>query len=172
MAQETDKELVRRVKRGDRVAFDLLFTRYQHKIHSLVGRYVRDPDEALDVAQEAFIKAWRALPQFRGDSQFYTWLYRIAVNCAKNHLVARDRRPPNLDFDIDDEGVGATPDQLQDLDDPESLLARDELQFQVWRGPEHSAPMPALFHRIKSKNPAFSMRRQALALIRLVFFPT
>lgn len=132
VTQETDKELVRRVKKGDRVAFDLLFTRYQHKIHSLVGRYVRDPDEALDVAQEAFIKAWRALPQFRGDSQFYTWLYRIAVNCAKNHLVARDRRPPSLDFDIGVDGVGATPDLLQDLDDPESLLARDELQKAIF----------------------------------------
>ena len=132
VAQETDKELVRRVKRGDRIAFDLLFTRYQHRIHSLVARYVRDPEEALDVVQEAFIKAWRALPQFRGDSQFYTWLYRIAVNAAKNHLVARDRRPPGLDFDIQDVENGTTPVQLQELEEPESLLARDELQRAIF----------------------------------------
>ena len=102
MAQDTDKELVRRVKRGDRAAFDLLFSRYQHKIHNLVARYVRDSEEVLDVTQEAFIKAFRALPKFRGDSQFYTWLYRIAINTAKNHLVAKGRRPPGVDVDVSD----------------------------------------------------------------------
>jgi RNA polymerase sigma-70 factor, ECF subfamily len=132
VAQNTDQELVRRVKKGDRIAFDLLFTRYQHKIHHLVSRYVRDADEVLDVTQEAFIKAWRALPQFRGESQFYTWLYRIAVNCAKNHLALRDRRPPGLDFDVDDPDAGPVHDQLRDLDDPESLVARDELQLAIF----------------------------------------
>lgn len=132
MAQSTDQELVRRVRKGDRAAFDLLFTRYQHRIHHLVSRYVRDPEEVLDVAQEAFIKAWRALPQFRGDSQFYTWLYRIAVNCAKNHLASRDRRPPSLDFDLDDEDAGPLPERLHDPDDPEALAAKDELEQAIF----------------------------------------
>lgn len=133
MAQSTDQELVRRVKKGDAIAFDLLFTRYQHRIHHLVCRYIRDPEDALDVVQEAFIKAWRALPQFRGESQFYTWLYRIAVNCSKNHLVSRDRRPPNLDFDLDEDlNRNSVPEQLHDLDDPEALAARDELQTGIF----------------------------------------
>ena len=99
MARDTDKELVRRVQKGDRRAFDLLFSRYQHKIHGLVSRYVRAHDEIDDVVQEAFIKAYRALPRFRGESAFYTWLYRIAINTAKNYLVARSRRPPDVDVD-------------------------------------------------------------------------
>jgi len=132
LAQSTDQELVRRVKKGDQAAFDLLFTRYQHRIHQLISRFIRDPEEVLDVAQEAFIKAWRALPQFRGDSQFYTWLYRIAVNCAKNHLAGRDRRPSTIDFDLDDEEAGSLPDRLRDPDDPESLNARDELETAIF----------------------------------------
>ncbi len=99
MAKDTDKELVRRVQKGDRHAFDLLFSRYQHKILNLVSRYLRDREDVEDVAQEAFIKAFRALPRFRGESAFYTWLYRIAINTAKNHLVARSRRPPGIDVD-------------------------------------------------------------------------
>jgi RNA polymerase sigma-70 factor (ECF subfamily) len=101
-AVETDQQLVARVQTGDSRAFDLLVLKYQHKIFSLIGRYVHDADEVQDVAQEAFIKAYRALPKFRGDSQFYTWLYRIAVNTAKNHLVSRSRRPPGSDVDVDD----------------------------------------------------------------------
>jgi len=131
VSQETDKELVRRVKKGDRLAFDLLFTRYQHRIHHLVLRYVRDPEDALDVTQEAFIRAYRALPQFRGDSQFYTWMYRIAVNTAKHHLAARDRRPGTIA--MEDEESTAVPESLWDLDDPESLLARDELQAVIFK---------------------------------------
>src|SRR5690625_7480583 len=96
---DADQQLVKRVQRGDKAAFDLLVLKYQHKILSLVSRYVRDADEMQDVAQEAFIKAYRALPKFRGDSAFYTWLYRIAINTAKNHLVARGRRPPSSDVD-------------------------------------------------------------------------
>lgn len=128
MAQDTDKELVKRVQRGDQAAFDLLFARYQSKILNLIARYVRDSDEVRDVAQEAFIKAYRALPRFRGESAFYTWLYRIAINTAKNHLVARSRRPPSVDVDVDDADYRDDADSLRDAEDPEAALARDQLQ--------------------------------------------
>jgi len=127
VAKETDKELVRRVKKGDKHAFDLLFLRYQHKIVNLVARYLRDPEEVEDVAQEAFIKAFRALPRFRGDSAFYTWLYRIAINTAKNHLVARSRRPPGTDVDVEDAEFMDGTDALKESESPEAALARDEL---------------------------------------------
>lgn len=127
-AAETDQQLVARVQKGDSRAFDLLVLKYQHKIFSLIGRYVHDADEVQDVAQEAFIKAYRALPKFRGDSQFYTWLYRIAVNTAKNHLVSRSRRPPGSDVEVEDaeyfEGGGA----LRDIETPESALFGAELK--------------------------------------------
>ena len=127
MAEDTDKELVRRVKKGDRDAFDLLFSRYQHKILNLVSRYLRDPQDVEDVAQEAFIKAFRALPRFRGDSAFYTWLYRIAINTAKNHLVARGRRPPGTDVDVEDAEYYDGNDALRERESPEAALARDQL---------------------------------------------
>ena len=127
-AAETDQQLVARVQKGDSRAFDLLVLKYQHKIFSLIGRYVHDADEVQDVAQEAFVKAYRALPKFRGDSQFYTWLYRIAVNTAKNHLVSRSRRPPGSDVEVEDaeyyEGGGA----LRDIETPESALFGAELK--------------------------------------------
>src|SRR5690606_40831886 len=91
--RDVDAELVSRVQRGDKKAFELLMLKYQRKILRLLSRFIRDPAEVEDVAQEAFIKAYRALPQFRGDSAFYTWLYRIAINTAKNHLSASGRRP-------------------------------------------------------------------------------
>ena len=100
--ESTDKELVKRVQKGDKGAFDLLVLKYEHKIVNLVMRYVRDPETALDISQEAFIKAYRALPRFRGDSAFYTWLYRIAVNTAKNHLAAQRRRPMDIELDLQD----------------------------------------------------------------------
>src|SRR5210317_195900 len=99
---QVDQLLVERVQKGDKQAFDLLINKYQHRIISLVGRYVSDHAEAMDVAQEAFIKAYRAIDRFRGDSAFYTWLYRIAINTAKNWLVARKRRPPSTDIDATD----------------------------------------------------------------------
>jgi len=102
VAKDTDTELVRRAKHGDPRAFDLLFSRYQYRIVSLVSRYLRDVDDVQDVVQEAFIKAYRALPRFRGDSAFYTWLYRIAINTAKNHLAARVRRPVQVDVTLED----------------------------------------------------------------------
>ncbi len=99
--READQVLVDRVQRGDKKAFDLLVLKYQHKVANLISRYVRDQTEVLDVTQEAFIKAYRALPKFRGDSAFYTWLYRIAINTAKNHLAAQARRPPGEDIEAE-----------------------------------------------------------------------
>ena len=131
MAENTDKELVRRVQKGDLAAFDMLFSRYQTKIVNLISRYVRDSEEVQDVAQEAFIKAYRALPRFRGDSAFYTWLYRIAINTAKNHLVARSRRPPSVDEDVDDADFRDDADMLRESEDPESALARDQLRATI-----------------------------------------
>jgi RNA polymerase sigma-70 factor (ECF subfamily) len=128
LAEDTDKELVKRVQKGDLEAFDMLFSRYQGKILNLISRYVRDTEEVQDVAQEAFIKAYRALPRFRGDSAFYTWLYRIAINTAKNHLVARSRRPPSMDVDVEDADYRDDADMLRESEDPESALKRDQLK--------------------------------------------
>ena len=128
----TDKQLVERVQRGDKRAYDLLVLKYQHKIVGLVGRYLRDQDEVQDVAQEAFIKAYRALPRFRGDSAFYTWLYRIAINTAKNHLVSRSRRPPDTDIDADME-EGTHQESLSDMVNPENSLATDQLEAVVYK---------------------------------------
>jgi len=130
-AQETDQQLVERVQKGDKRAFDLLVIKYQHKILAIIGRYVRDSGEVHDVAQEAFIKAYRALGNFRGDSAFYTWLYRIAINTAKNYLVARSRRPPASDVDMDDAEFYSGSGVLKDNETPENLLFRDELQAVV-----------------------------------------
>ena len=94
-----DQDLVERVQQGERGAFDVLVRKYQHKILKLVSRYIHDPYEAMDVTQEAFLKTYRALPKFRGDSAFYTWLYRIAINTAKNYLIAQGRRPLETDID-------------------------------------------------------------------------
>ncbi len=134
MAEEsvTDKQLVERVQRGDKRAYDLLVLKYQHKIVGLVGRYLRDQDEVQDVTQEAFIKAYRALPRFRGDSAFYTWLYRIAINTAKNHLVSRSRRPPDTDVDVDME-EGMHQESLSDAVNPENSLATDQLEAVVYK---------------------------------------
>jgi len=130
-ASATDRQLVQQVKKGDRRAYDLLVLKYQHKIMSLIGRYVHDADEVQDVAQEAFVKAYRALPNFRGDSAFYTWLYRIAINTAKNHLVARSRRPPGRDVDLEDAQFMDSADQLRDAETPENSLFGDELRAVV-----------------------------------------
>ena len=131
MGKETDKELVRRVQKGDRRAFDLLFSRYQYKIMNLVSRYLREPEDVQDVTQEAFIKAFRALPRFRGESAFYTWLYRIAINTAKNHIVARSRRPPGVDVEVEDAEFYDGGEALKDLENPEASLARDELSAAI-----------------------------------------
>lgn len=132
MSESTsDANLVKRVQQGDRKAFDLLVLRYQHKIIKLIMRYVRDPADALDVAQDAFLKAYRALPRFRGDSAFYTWMYRIAINTAKNHLVAQKRRPVDFDLDLQDSEPFDVQRLLKDIDTPEGLALSDEIRETV-----------------------------------------
>ena len=130
-AEVTDQQLVARVQKGDSRAFDMLVLTYQHKIMGLISRYVHDSDEVQDVAQEAFIKAYRALPRFRGDSAFYTWLYRIAINTAKNHLVSRSRRPPGSDVEIEDAEYFEAGDALRTIETPESALFGAELKAVV-----------------------------------------
>ena len=126
--ESTDKELVKRVQKGDKGAFDVLVLKYEHKIVNLVMRYVRDPETALDITQEAFIKAYRALPRFRGDSAFYTWLYRIAVNTAKNHLAALRRRPTDIELDLQDPEQYGLHAKLKETDTPEGMTLSQELQ--------------------------------------------
>ena len=128
---DNDSELVKQVQSGSKKAFDLLVLKYQHRIIKLVMRYVRDRTDAEDVAQEAFLKAYRALPNFRGDSAFYTWMYRIAINTAKNHLVAAGRRPMEVDLENED-GDALDLDELQkDVATPEHLLLTDEIRETV-----------------------------------------
>ncbi|MFK3650003.1 RNA polymerase sigma factor RpoE [Lysobacter enzymogenes] len=128
-----DQELVRRVQRGDSAAFDALVRKYQHRITALIGRYISDWSECQDVAQETFIRAYRAMANFRGDAQFYTWLHRIAVNTAKNHLVAQNRRPPTDDIDAGDAEQFETGIRLRDTDTPEHELLRQEIERTVMR---------------------------------------
>jgi len=128
-ADTSDLSLVRRVQNGDKSAFDLLVRKYQHKVVKLVMRYMRDPADAEDVAQEAFIKAYRALPQFRGDSAFYTWLYRIAINTAKNAIVSRGRSPVEYDLDLQNsEESYDVHGRLADAETPEGLLLAEEIR--------------------------------------------
>ena len=131
--EESDQQLVERVQKGDRRAFDVLVLKYQHRIYSLVSRFIRDSDEIQDVVQEAFIKAYRALPAFRGDSAFYTWLYRIAINTAKNYLVSRSRRPPGADVEIEDAEFMEGADALRDVADPESQMMTEQLRVAIDR---------------------------------------
>jgi len=126
--RDVDQLLVERVQKGDKRAFDLLVLKYQHKVISLVRRFVKDYAESEDVAQEAFIRAYRALANFRGDSAFYTWLYRIAVNTAKNHLAAKGRRPPATDLDAEDAELLLQGEGLTEKATPENELLRDEVQ--------------------------------------------
>jgi len=127
-----DQELVGRVQKGDKKAFDVLVLKYQNKVTNLISRYVYDPSETLDVAQETFIKAYRALPNFRGDSAFYTWLYRIAINTAKNYLVAKGRRLPLADVDIQEAEQFSGTSNLKDYETPEHLLQRDDIEKVVF----------------------------------------
>jgi RNA polymerase sigma-70 factor, ECF subfamily len=126
-SEQLDQDLVLRVQQGDKSAYDLLVIKYQHKIIQLVNRYVKDASEAQDVAQEAFIKAYRALGGFRGESAFYTWLYRIAINTAKNYLVSRARRSSDYQVDIQDAEQIENAPQLQGMETPERLLFNQEI---------------------------------------------
>ena len=130
--QELDWQIVQRVQQGDKAAFNLLVKKYQHRIANLISRYVSNHDDVADVAQEAFIKAYRAIPGFRGESAFYTWLYRIAVNSAKNYLVATGRKPPSTDVDADDAEFYDGSDALKEQDSPEKLLLSEEIRHVVF----------------------------------------
>ena len=125
--KEADQVLVERVQRGDKKAFDVLVLKYQHKVANLISRYIRDQSEVLDVTQEAFIKAYRALPKFRGDSAFYTWLYRVAINTAKNHLAAQGRRPPGDDIEADTAEQMDMGGRLKEMGTPERMAMQGEI---------------------------------------------
>ena len=126
-SEDLDQSLVLRVQQGDKSAFDLLVLKYQHRIMHLVNRYVKDPSEAQDVAQDTFIKAYRALADFRGESAFYTWLYRIAINTAKNYLLSRSRRHFDNEIEVQDAEQVENAAQLKDMDTPENLLMNEQI---------------------------------------------
>lgn len=130
--QLTDQVLIERVQSGDKQAFNLLVLRYQNKVCNLISRYVSNSGDVADVAQEAFIKAYRAIPTFRGESAFYTWLYRIAVNTAKNHIVAQSRRPPASDVDAEDAEYYESGNVLKEISNPENITLSKELKRAVF----------------------------------------
>jgi len=131
--RRSDQELVSRAQEGDKRAFDLLVIKYQQKVAGLISRYIRDPSEVMDVAQEAFLKAYRALPGFRGESAFYTWLYRIAINTVKNYLVAQGRRPPGDDLEAEVAEQMDMGGRLREMGTPESHLLSMEIAQTVQR---------------------------------------
>lgn len=131
--QNVDQVLVEKVQKGDKNAFNLLVIKYQHKVANLVSRYVSNNSDVPDIVQEAFIKAYRALPNFRGESAFYTWLYRIAVNCAKNHSVALGRKPPSNDVDVEDAEFYDGGDALRENASPEKILLTEEIKTVVFK---------------------------------------
>ncbi len=134
---QVDLQLIDAVKRGDSHAFDVLVQRYQPRVMKIVSRYVRDPSEVLDVTQEVFIKAYRALKKFRGDSSFYTWLYRIAINTSKNYIISQGRRLPDIDFEIADMERFTMRNAPRENGTPERLLMRDEIEHVVFDTIEH-----------------------------------
>ena len=143
--REVDQQLVERVQRGDKQAFGLLVAKYQRKLARLLSRLSRDPAEVEDIAQETFIKAYRALPSFRGDSAFYTWLYRIGINTAKNFLVSQGRRAPtSTDFDSEEAETFEDGDQLRDINTPERLMMTRQI------GDTVNAAMEALPEELKT----------------------
>jgi RNA polymerase sigma-70 factor, ECF subfamily len=131
-SKDLDIELVERVQQGDKAAFDVLVLKYQQKVVNLISRFVSDHSECYDVAQDTFIKAYRALPNFRGDSQFYTWLYRIAANTAKNHLASKSRKTPNYSVDVDDAEHFSGESGLKEFTTPENLMLTDEIKQTIY----------------------------------------
>lgn len=134
--QKIDQQLVERVQQGDKRAFDVLVQKYQHKVVNLISGYIKNQADVFDVAQEAFVKAYRAIGSFRGDSAFYTWLYRIAVNSAKNYLVAQGRRPPSTDVDTDDAAYYDGGEILHEVATPEGEMLSDEIKRVVFKAIE------------------------------------
>ena len=131
-----DAELVKRVQNGDKIAFDILVLKYQQKVVNLISRFVSDQAECYDIAQETFIKAYRAIGNFRGDSQFYTWLYRIAANTAKNYLASRARKSPAYSVDVEDAEHYEGESGLKEYANPENLLLTDEIKKTIFRAIE------------------------------------
>lgn len=129
---DLDQALVERVQNGDKHAFDLLVRKYQHKLVSVISRYINDWSECQDVAQEAFVRAYRAIGSFRGDAQFYTWIYKIAINTAKNHLVSQGRRPPTEDIAVEDAVQFDGASRLHESATPERELMRQEIERTVF----------------------------------------
>ncbi|MBE8168186.1 MAG: RNA polymerase sigma factor RpoE [Shewanella sp.] len=130
--QNSDQQIIERVQHGDKQAYNLLVQKYQNKVMSLISRYVRNQADVADVAQEAFIKAYRALPNFRGESAFYTWLYRIAVNTAKNYLVSQGRKAPANDIDVEEAEYYDGSDALKEFASPERLLLSGEIKKAIF----------------------------------------
>jgi RNA polymerase sigma-70 factor (ECF subfamily) len=130
--QQVDKILIERVQQGDKQAFNLLVIKYQNKVCSVLSRYLSHSSDVQDVAQDAFLKAYRSLPTFRGESAFYTWLYRIVINTAKNHLTAQGRRPPMTDIDVDDAEYHELGRDLKEISNPESQMLSEELRQVVF----------------------------------------
>lgn len=133
---QLDAELVKRVQNGDKIAFDILVLKYQQKVVNLISRFVSDQAECYDIAQETFIKAYRAIGNFRGDSQFYTWLYRIAANTAKNYLASRARKSPAYSVDVEDAEHYEGESGLKEYANPENLLLTDEIKKTIFRAIE------------------------------------
>ncbi len=131
--KNNDRELVKRAQKGDQAAFNALVTKYQFKVVNLVTRYVKDSDEAQDIAQEAFIKAYRGLANFRGDSAFYTWLYRIAINSAKNYIVSQSRKTPAYAVDVEDAEHMESATALREFNTPEGQLLTSEIESTVFQ---------------------------------------
>jgi RNA polymerase sigma-70 factor (ECF subfamily) len=137
MTDGVDNELVKQVQKGDKEAFNLLVQKYQFRIIKLVTRYVQDPSEAMDVAQEAFIKAYRSLANFRGDSAFYTWLYRIAINTAKNYVILYNKRRQAIEVDVIDLEQSLNRASMSECGTPEGLLIKDEIEDAVYQVIDH-----------------------------------
>jgi RNA polymerase sigma-70 factor (ECF subfamily) len=132
MSKDIDAELVKRVQNGDKKSFDILVIKYQNKLFSTISRFISDPSEVHDVAQDTFVKAYRALPNFRGESAFYTWIYRIAINTAKNYLTAKERRPPAFDIDSQDAENYSTGTSFKEQASPEECLIREQLKSLIF----------------------------------------
>ena len=140
MTDDVDKILLLKIKQGDKQAFNLLIQKYQNKISAIIAKYLYNSSDILDITQETFIKAYKAIDNFRGDSSFYTWIYRIAINCSKNFLISQGRKPPSRDLDIDNVEYMDKLVFLEDKKNPESLMLSDELRNTIFSSIENLSP--------------------------------